>query len=102
MLFIFILIPLVGFGINLLLPDKKEKLISWSAFATTGLHLAGAWAFLLYWLYNGAGPIDQKEIVLFKSAGYEFFIDFYFDRITALYLFVGTLLTFMVTVYSRY
>ncbi|MFT7251784.1 MAG: NADH-quinone oxidoreductase subunit L, partial [Flavobacterium sp.] len=33
---------------------------------------------------------------------YEFFIDFYFDKISAVYLFIGALLTSMITTYSRY
>jgi NADH:ubiquinone oxidoreductase subunit 5 (subunit L)/multisubunit Na+/H+ antiporter MnhA subunit len=38
---------------------------------------------------------------LYRSEEYEFFLDFYFDKITAVYVFVGSLLTFMVTLYSR-
>ena len=33
--------------------------------------------------------------------GYEFFIDFRFDKITAVYALVGSILSFLVTVYSR-
>ena len=43
-----------------------------------------------------------KRCRSFKTEGFEFFIDLTFDRITATYLFVGSLLTFLVTVYSRY
>jgi NADH-quinone oxidoreductase subunit L len=39
---------------------------------------------------------------LMKTSHYEFFIDFYFDKVTAVYLFVGALLTSMITTYSRY
>ncbi|MFN3874335.1 MAG: proton-conducting transporter membrane subunit, partial [Flavobacteriales bacterium] len=46
--------------------------------------------------------LNVKEIVLYRSADYEFFIDFYFDRVTAVYLLVGAMLTFLITVYSRY
>jgi NADH-quinone oxidoreductase subunit L len=50
---------------------------------------------------HGHPVLDEKDIVLFKSPGYEFFIDFYFDKITATYLFVGSFLTFLVALYSR-
>ncbi|MBA4055388.1 MAG: hypothetical protein C0490_11800, partial [Marivirga sp.] len=98
----FILIPLVGFAASLLIPGKRENSISWTAFAAVGVHLAGAIAFIVYWLFHGFPILNLKEIVLFKTPGYEFFIDFYFDRITATYLIVGSLLTFLVTIYSRY
>ena len=99
---IFILIPALGFIVSVLIPGKKEDFISWSAFTAVGLHLVSATIFLVYWLLNGHPTLDVKDIVLFQSPGYEFFIDFSFDRITAVYLFVGSLLTFMVTLYSRY
>jgi NADH-quinone oxidoreductase subunit L len=98
----FIILPLVGFIASVLIPDKKEGMLSQVSFVTVGLHLAAALAFLLYWIYSGAPVLDVKDIDLYKSTGYEFFIDFSFDKITATYLFVGAFLTFLVTVYSRY
>jgi len=98
----FIIIPLAGFALSLLIPDKKENTLSWSAFFTVGLHLTGTIVFLGYWLLHGHHVLNLKEIVLFRTSGYEFLVDFYFDRITATYLLVGSLLTFLVTIYSRY
>ena len=98
----FILLPLAGFLISLLIPKKNEGLLSQVAFLTAGLHLFGATIFLGYWLLQGYPTLDQKDIVLFTSTDYEFFIDFSFDKITATYLFVGAFLTFLVTIYSRY
>jgi NADH-quinone oxidoreductase subunit L len=98
----FIVVPLLGFALSLLIPGKKENSISWAAFVTVGSHFAAAVAFVAYWFFAGRPILNLKEIVLYKIAGYEFFIDFYFDKITATYLIVGSLLTFLVTVYSRY
>lgn len=72
------------------------------AFGTVGLHMFSFQAFVVYWLWSGHPTLNLKEIVLLKTDGYEFFVDFYFDKITATYLFVGATLTFLVTVYSRY
>jgi len=99
---LFILIPFTGFVVSLFLPSKREGLISNVVFTTMGLHLAGFQLFLVYWLWHGSPVLNLKELVLFKTYGYEFLIDFYFDKITATYLFVGSVLTFMVTIYSRY
>lgn len=98
----FILIPVAGFIISLLIPDKQETWISRTAFLTAGLHLAAAFGFIIYWLINGYEVLNLKDISLFQTDGYEFFIDFMFDKITATYLFVGSMLTFLVTLYSRY
>jgi NADH-quinone oxidoreductase subunit L len=97
----FILLPFIGYIVSLLIPAKQETFISRVAFFTTGLHLAVAIGFLGWWLFNGHATLNIKDIALFQSPGYEFFVDFYFDKITAMYLFVGSFLTFLVTIYSR-
>jgi len=98
----FIIIPILGFALSLLVPGKKENSISWTAFVTVGSHLAAAVAFITYWFIVGRPTLNLKEIVLYNSDGYEFLVDFYFDKVSATYLLVGSLLTFLVTVYSRY
>lgn len=98
---LFIIIPFVGFIASVLVPEKNEKLVSNIAWATTGIHLVFFLLFMGWWLVNGAPLIDIKDWVLFKTDGYEFYLDFVFDKITATFTGVGALLTFMVTVYSR-
>src|SRR5690349_12687879 len=98
----FIILPILGFVLSLLVSEKKEDMISWTAFLTVGIHMAGALVFLGIWLFGGHPVVNYKDIVLFQTVGYEFYIDFYFDGITATYLFVGSFLTFLVTIYSRY
>lgn len=98
----FILIPVAGYIISLIIPRKKEDIISWAAFSTVGLHLLGATLFLMYWILHDHPTLNIKDIVIYQSTGYSFFIDFYFDKITAVYLIVGAVLTFLVTIYSRY
>jgi NADH:ubiquinone oxidoreductase subunit 5 (subunit L)/multisubunit Na+/H+ antiporter MnhA subunit len=98
----FILLPFLGFLLSLLIPNSKETILSRVAFTSVGIHFVSFQIFLIYWFWNGHPVLNLKEIVLFKTADYEFLIDFYFDAITAVYLFVGSLLTFLVTTYSRY
>jgi NADH-quinone oxidoreductase subunit L len=99
---IFVLIPIVGFLLSLLIVGTQEKLISRVAFGTVGLNLLAAMIFIGYWLFSGMPTLNFKDFVIFKAEGYEFFVDFCFDRITAVYLLVGAILTFLVTIYSRY
>lgn len=99
---IFIAIPFIGFLISLFVKESKEKALSVVSYATVGLHLIVASVFGVYWLIYGHPVLNVKEVVLYKSSGYEFFIDFYFDKITFTYLLFGSVLTFLVTIYSRY
>ena len=83
-------------------PRKKEKAISFTAIATVVAHLLLYLPFVVYWLANGYPLLDIKHIVFFKSNNIEIFIDLYFDRITAVYAFVGSALALLVTIFSRY
>jgi NADH:ubiquinone oxidoreductase subunit 5 (subunit L)/multisubunit Na+/H+ antiporter MnhA subunit len=98
----FVLFPLLGFVISLLIPKKNETLISWIAFSSVGIHLLAAALFLGYWFMVGHPTLNMKDIILYQIPDYSFFIDFFFDKITAVYLLVGAILTFLVTIYSRY
>lgn len=102
LLHIFILIPLIGFVISMALPRAKEALISAVSYITIGAHFLLFILFFVYWLVNGHPTVNLKDFVLYQSTGYEFYLDFYFDKITAVYLSVGSLLTLLVTIYSRY
>lgn len=99
---LFILLPIAGFLISLVIPKHKEEMLSWVSYTTVGIQLFCALTFLVIWLINGSPVINLKEFSIFKSEGYDFYIDFYFDRITLTYLLIGALLTFIVTIYSRY
>ena len=98
----FLLVPFLGFVVSIFLPEKKEKLISGIAFGTVFIQFLGLVLFIGFWIFNGSEDLNLKEITLLKTDHYEFFIDFYFDKIGAVYLFVGALLTSMITTYSRY
>lgn len=98
----FILFPFLGFIISLFLPEAKEKTISWIAFGTVFIQLIGITTFIIWWLFEGTSDLNLVELSVLKTAHYEFFIDFYFDKVSAVYLFIGALLTSMITTYSRY
>lgn len=97
-----VIIPIVGFLLSLLVPRHQENFISRLAFVAVGLHLALSIGFVAYWMFRGMPTIEQKDMALFQTSSYEFFLDFSFDKVAATYLLVGALLTFLVTVYSQY
>jgi NADH-quinone oxidoreductase subunit L len=98
----FLLVPLFGYIISLLIHRKQEALLSYTAVITAGVQFAGAVAFIAIWMLHGHPIYNHKDLVLFSSHNYEFYLDFAFDKITAMYLLVGSFLTFLVTVYSRF
>jgi NADH:ubiquinone oxidoreductase subunit 5 (subunit L)/multisubunit Na+/H+ antiporter MnhA subunit len=102
LLLFFIALPFIGFVISLLLPERKETLISWIAFGTVFIQLITLLLFIVFWIINGAESLNLNEGTILKTEHYEFFIDFYFDKISAVYLIIGALLTSMITTYSRY
>lgn len=98
----FILIPLAGFVISCLLPRRRERIMSGLVLGTVGLHFAGVVVFIWFWLLNGHPVLDKKHIVLFSTTGFEIFIDFFFDKVTAAFALVGSLLTLLVAQFSRF
>ncbi len=99
---LFIFIPLIGFFTSLFIQHKRENTISAIAFSFVGLNFFGLLGFSAYWLLNNHPGLNLKEIVVYQSPEYEFLLDFYFDKISMTYLLVGSFLTFLVTIYSRY
>jgi NADH:ubiquinone oxidoreductase subunit 5 (subunit L)/multisubunit Na+/H+ antiporter MnhA subunit len=99
---LFLLLPLSGFITSLFIPNKSERLISSVALFTIGVHLLGALAFIAMYALSGFPTLNLKDAALFRSAGYEYYLDFVFDKITAVYLLVGSFLSFLVVKYSRY
>jgi len=99
---LFIWVPLIGFLISTLLPKKKETNIAWVAIAISGIQLLGILIFIGYWLVNNFPILDIKHWVVFQSEDIEIFIDFYFDKTTAVFALVGAIIFFLVTLFSRF
>ncbi len=98
----FILVPLLGFLISLTIPGSRERWLSRTAYLTSGVQMTGILIFISYWLLHGAPSLNLVELTLYRDTHNSFLLDFYFDKITAVYLVVGSLLTFLITLYSRY
>jgi NADH-quinone oxidoreductase subunit L len=95
-------LPLFAFLVVLVMPHKWEKLIAKVSLISLGIYVTGIIAFTIYWLVQGMPTLDIKHLVLYRTTGFEFFIDFYFDRVTAVYAITGALIIFLVALFSRY
>ena len=98
---LFVLLPLLGFLASLFVAQKKEGVLSAIATGSIGLHLAGLLAFTVFWMMSGTPTLDAKYLTLYQTVDFEFFIDFTFDRITAVFALVGSSLLLLVSVFSR-
>ena len=78
---IFILLPVLGFVLSLIIPKRNEYMLSWVAFTSVGAQLFTAIGFIVYWLFNQHEVLNLKEFSIFKANGYDFYIDFYFDHV---------------------
>jgi NADH:ubiquinone oxidoreductase subunit 5 (subunit L)/multisubunit Na+/H+ antiporter MnhA subunit len=99
---LFLVIPLLGFVLNLLISKNNERWISAVAISTMLLSLILAVGFVVFWLFSGHASLNIKELVIYSNSSYEFFIDLYFDKVTATYLLVGTFLAYLIMIYSRH
>lgn len=99
-----LILPLIGFLGSLLIPEKKENLMSGWSFGLVGFHalLLISLAFLWFFQQDRMADENIRDWVLYKTDKYEFFLDFCYDRVTAVYSIIGGILTFLITVYSRY
>lgn len=96
----FVLIPFLGFFLQLFWKSNNEKAISKTSVATVLIQLLGMLVFTIVWIWSGEDSLDQPDFILYASEEYSFLIDFYFDKITATYALVGSILIFLVTQYS--
>jgi NADH:ubiquinone oxidoreductase subunit 5 (subunit L)/multisubunit Na+/H+ antiporter MnhA subunit len=99
---LFIFLPFISLLIAAVIPKKEEKYISQNAVVTILVQLLAILIYTVYWVINGRIPLDIDEVTILKTANYRFFIDFYFDALSAVFLIIGAFLTFLVTAYSRY
>ncbi len=98
----FVIIPLIGFLFSVSMTGTRETRVFGVALVTLSTHLLLSVGFLVTWLYRGHPVLNLRSLELINTGEYQFFLDFYFDRITAVYQLVGAFLTLLVVLYSRY
>jgi NADH-quinone oxidoreductase subunit L len=98
----FLLIPLLGFILASLFRRKDENAIATTAVLAVGAQLIGLILFITNWIAKGSPVLDIKHFTFYKEDNVEIFIDLYFDKITAVFALVGSLITFLVAIFSRF
>lgn len=94
--------PLFGFLLSLFIKKFKEQALSVISYTTAALQLILVLIYGISWLSHGSSPVQFKELSVYSSENYEFFIDFLVDKLTLVFALLGASLTFLITIYSRY
>ena len=94
--------PFAGFAVSLLVPSRAEKGLAQWAFTTLISHAAMLLALSVSWFGQSEPALQLREITLYRHDDYGFFIDVYFDYISATFLWTGTLIAGMVVYYSGF
>lgn len=89
-------------ALTALFKPQAERGIAQLAFAAVALHLLSVLTLSGLWAAQDFPAINVRELVLYRTHGYEFLIDFYLDRTAMAFLFTGSLVTFLVLRYSQY
>lgn len=98
---LFILIPLTGFLLTCIFSFRKEKTLSLIALFTATLNFVLVSVFICLWMAHEFHAVNYELISLYGNGEYRFMLEFYFDKITAVYLLAGSFLTVLITLYSR-
>lgn len=102
MLSLFVLLPLFLFLLSLCFKNKQEKKLSFIALLTTGVYVVAAVVMSIVWALTGFETINEKLLTIYETDGFAFIIQFYYDRITAVFSVAGALIFFLVANFSRY
>ncbi len=97
-----ILIPVVGFAGCILAPKKWERTIFSIALAAILLELVTASVFGYRWLSDGAPSVSASLGSLYASHNFTFSLDFYFDKISAVFLGIATIMTTLIFIFSKF
>jgi NADH:ubiquinone oxidoreductase subunit 5 (subunit L)/multisubunit Na+/H+ antiporter MnhA subunit len=97
-----VLIPILGFVGCMLIPRKRERTIFGVAVTTLLLELTAFLIFGYLWLSTGASSVLTSIGSLYASRSYTFNLDFYFDRLGAIFLGMAIVTTILIFVFSKY
>lgn len=99
---LYVFIPLLGFFLSLFFKRTQERAITTVAISTVGVHFLLIIYGVFDWFSNGMQAQNLKYWLLFEHEGFRFILDFYFDRITAVFAVIGAFITISVILFSQY
>ncbi|MCD8540405.1 MAG: hypothetical protein LRY55_12045, partial [Leadbetterella sp.] len=93
--------PVMAFLLVTLAGRKDEKFISITALTAIGLNLLFTLILIGIWISRQAQALDFRGLSLYREEDFHFFLNLYFDHISAVFLLAGNLITFVIIYFSR-
>jgi NADH-quinone oxidoreductase subunit L len=97
----FFILPLLGFLLSLAFKNHQEKLIAGVAIGASGIHMFFTIGLFVYWLLQGHHPFEFHLLTIYKSQDFNFGFDLFYDKLTAVYSIVASILIFIVAIFSK-
>lgn len=97
-----VLIPLIGFLASILVPKKLERTIFAIAITTLLLEFVSLILVIYQWLSADTSWLSVNLGTLFASQSYNFSLEFYFDKLSIVFLGMATVMTALVFFFSRF
>ncbi len=97
-----VLIPLLGYLLSLITNRKKESFIAGISIATAIVELVFILVSLFFYIQSNNQTVYIKLLTLLKTPEFDFYIAFILDKISFVFLFVGSILTLLVSIYSKF
>lgn len=97
-----VLIPLIGVFACILMPKNWERAIFSITITTMLVELMVFLVFGYHWFGAGAAPVSAGLGDLYASSHYTFSLDFYFDKISAVFLGMAVVMATLVFAFSKY
>lgn len=94
-------IPLLAFFVTFIIPKQEEYAIAAVVKTATGINFLLAIIFTIKWILNGAVNLHFNEFTILTSGHYSFYINLYADKLTITFLLFGSLLTFLIGIFSQ-
>ncbi len=97
----FLLIPFLTFLGSLPFKNHQEKIIA--GISNSGLFLQSILSLALfgYWAFTGFGNLEQFVFSIYSHKEFDFGLILYYDKVTAVFSVVASLLMFLVSVFSK-
>lgn len=97
----FFILPLLGFILSLAFKNHEEKAISGVAIATSGIHMIFTIGLFVFWLTQGSPIFNSNLLTIYHSEEFNFGFDLFYDRTTAVYSIVTSIIIFIVSIFSK-
>lgn len=94
-------LPILSFFLSLFISSKNEKRIGQLAYSASLVHFILATVTALSWLRMDQQSINLHDWSIYHHHDYDFYFDFLIDKTSLTFVWVGSIITFLVVTYSR-